>query len=130
MGSTLPGGYSTVIIKTSLPENSGRSFEVSGVTEACGALLASGCWAISVPVMRQNTTSKNILFITAPLDNFSVFLNQFGSRAELSRHVRTSRRMSRHSHLSPEAWRARQRLYPVMLEPSLDHPRYQRPPST
>src|ERR1043166_10000195 len=72
MGSTLPGGYSTVIIKTSLPGKSGRSFEVSGVTEACGALLASGCWAISVRAMRQNTTSKNILFIMAPLVNCSV----------------------------------------------------------
>jgi hypothetical protein len=43
----LPGGYSTVIIKTSLPGNSRRSFEVSDVTEACGGLTAAGCWAIT-----------------------------------------------------------------------------------
>src|SRR5882762_7986297 len=55
MGSTAPGGYSTVIIKTSLPGISVRSFDMSDVTLAC-------C-AITVPVMRNIRTNNNVLFI-------------------------------------------------------------------
>src|SRR5258708_29962034 len=42
IGSELPGGYSTVIIRPSLPGKSIRSFEKSGVTLAC---FADESWA-------------------------------------------------------------------------------------
>src|SRR5437870_900431 len=53
MGSVLPGGYSTVIIRPSLPGRFVRSFEMSCVT------LASH--AISVPEMRH--TNAKIRFV-------------------------------------------------------------------
>src|SRR6185295_13950438 len=41
IGSTDPGGYSTVIITASLPGRSGRALVISGATTACGAFAAN-----------------------------------------------------------------------------------------
>src|SRR5215469_15183931 len=53
LGSTLPGGYSTVIIRPSLPGRFGRSFDRRSFTLAC-------C-ASSVPDMRH--TNARIAFV-------------------------------------------------------------------
>src|SRR5262245_52447788 len=55
MGSTVPGGYSTVIIKPSFPGNSLRSLERSGVTLASGT---AGCWAAGA-AERQSKARTN-----------------------------------------------------------------------
>src|SRR6266850_2768422 len=59
MGSVLPGGYSTVMIKTSRPGLSVRSFDMSDVTLAC-------C-AITVPVERNSRTIMSIIFFIIDL---------------------------------------------------------------
>src|SRR5690349_19245017 len=41
IGSTEPGGYSTVIITASLPGRSGKALVISGETTASGAFAAS-----------------------------------------------------------------------------------------
>src|SRR5215472_8070323 len=61
IGSTLPGGYSTVIIRPSLPGRFGKSFDIRSVT------LAS-C-ASSVPDMRQASARISFVnFIKHPFD--------------------------------------------------------------
>src|SRR5882672_11754665 len=59
MGSVLPGGYSTVMIKTSRPGLSVRSFDMSDVTLAC-------C-AITVPVERNSRTIMSFIFFIIDL---------------------------------------------------------------
>src|SRR5262249_62372954 len=65
MGSNEPGGYSTMIIKASLPGLSGRSFDMSDVTFACGAFAdaaLAGC-AIAVPVMRDSRANATSMVV-------------------------------------------------------------------
>src|SRR6185503_11972102 len=59
MGSTPPGAYSTVIIKTSRPGISVRSFDMSEATLAC-------C-AITVPVDRNSRTNISFVFFMIDL---------------------------------------------------------------
>src|SRR5262245_23498564 len=52
IGSTLPGGYSTVIIRPSLPGASGRSFEKSDVTFASLFSTVAAVTAITHPKIK------------------------------------------------------------------------------
>src|SRR6188472_2762509 len=79
-GSTLPGGYSTVIINPSLPGNSFRSLEKSSVTFASGgaagaaaaadAALGVACGVAvgaAQPATRQRRTGTIALVVIAKL---------------------------------------------------------------
>src|SRR5882762_237988 len=57
IGSVLPGGYSTVIIRPSLPGSSGKSFEKSGVT------FASLSWSLGCKVTDIRHTNSKASFV-------------------------------------------------------------------
>src|SRR6266436_8762718 len=69
IGSVLPGGYSTVIIRPSLPGKSARSFEKSGVT------FASLGWSLGCNVTDIRHTNIKTNFVTV-IDNPSFRLNE------------------------------------------------------